>query len=246
MSSKKTKIGSIESSGGATQKSITGALLGAAVGDSMGWPFEGHADQMPRRDRWGGGFMAWNKKAGGRFRPYVEFVGAGEYSDDTQLILAVARSRLNATDWWLEFASCELPFWTTYERGGGGATKRAATSWLTGEAPWKNSKDSFVQKYFEAGGNGVAMRILPHAVLGAASDSFEETAVDIMTDGVTTHGHPRALLGALVYGFALWYVLRITHTLKFGELVDALMGHRPTRPSGVSMHQQVRQTLMYE
>lgn len=199
-----------------------GSLLGAAIGDAMGWPYEGHADRMPARDKRIKNFFAWAKKSGSRFRPYFEFIDAGEYSDDTQLLLAVARSRLKSVKWWSEFAYCELPFWTLYERGGGGATKRAAISWLSDISPWTNPKDGSLQKYLDAGGNGVAMRILPHALMND-NESFKNASVDIMTDGVVTHGHPRALVGALAYGYALWYVFRLNKTLEFGELVDVLI-----------------------
>ena len=110
-----------------------GAFLAFAAGDALGWPQE-----MPRSVRGGpvGGspsleFRTWTRRSGGRFRPYDEVIGAGEYSDDTQLTLAVARSRTNhGADWWRAFMRVELPRWTIYERGGGGATKRAAQAWV--------------------------------------------------------------------------------------------------------------------
>lgn len=202
------------------------AYLAAAVGDALGWPFEGHSKAMPSVDQWDGNFLRWEKRSGSRFLPTSELIDTGEYSDDTQLILAVTRSRLNGgLEWWKTFAKCELPFWTLYERGGGGATKRAASSWLSSVPPWRSSKPDFARKYFAAGGNGVAMRILPHCVAGIHCDSFRPIALDIITDGVTTHGHPRALVGALVYGFALWYTLKLESTLDFGELIDAAVAN---------------------
>lgn len=206
---------------------VTGAFLGSAVGDALGWPFEGHADHPINKDRWKGDFFSWNKKSGSRFRPTIEYISAGEYSDDTQLLLAIARSRKETNEWWTDFAFCELPFWTVYERGGGGATKRAASCWLTGTAPWLSDNESS-SKYFSAGGNGVAMRILPHCILGLAEPTFEKVALDIITDGVITHGHPRAIIGALAYGFALWYVLQLNGTLKFGEIIDVTIDNSKT------------------
>lgn len=99
---------------------VTSAYLGAAVGDALGWPFEGRARILPSKGEWKGAFLTWEKKSGSRFHPYQEQVGAGEYSDDTQLILALTRSRLKTKKWWIDFAQTELPFWTCYERGGGG------------------------------------------------------------------------------------------------------------------------------
>jgi catechol 2,3-dioxygenase-like lactoylglutathione lyase family enzyme len=54
-----------------------------------------------------------------------------------------------------------------------------------------------------------------------------------MADGIATHGHPRALVGALAYGYALWYTLRRSDKLGYGELVEELLsrssswGRRP-------------------
>ena len=81
-----------------------------------------------------------------------------------------------------------------------------------------------MKRYFDAGGNGVAMRVLPH-VLRLNEKDFPEIAANIFLDGIATHGHPRALLGALAYGFALWSAFRKESKLAYGELVDDLIQH---------------------
>ncbi|WP_244624687.1 ADP-ribosylglycohydrolase family protein [Sphingomonas sp. So64.6b] len=165
-------------------------------------------------------FVRWTKRSGGRFQAYEERIEAGSYSDDTQMIIAVGRSIIRSRrQWWETFAHQELPFWTLYERGGGGATKRSAGSWASGRAPW-NGKSTDAARYFEAGGNGVAMRILPHVIRRATDPDFSVLAQDVVTDGVCTHGHPRALVGALAYAYALWVSIRHRGTLGFGEILD--------------------------
>lgn len=119
---------------------VEGALVGAAVG---GVP----SDVQPE-------FFEWQKKSGTRFSSYFDEIRAGEYSDDTQLLLAVGRSILASPTWWINFAEVELPFWTLYERGGGGATKRAANNWATTGAPWLSKKSIDVERYFDAGATG--------------------------------------------------------------------------------------------
>lgn len=197
------------------------AILAAAAGDALGWPQENRSSRVggrrglePQLE-----FVEWRRREGGSYAPHEEFVPSGTYSDDTQLILAVARSLLRGTEWWSHLTTVELPFWPLYQRGGGGATRRAAGSWQKGKAPWLDTK--LVRGYFEAGGNGVAMRVLPHAIVHAGSDSFETGAREIVADGITTHGHPRALVGALAYGYAVWFVLRRMETLGYGELIEA-------------------------
>ena len=203
-----------------------GAFLALAAGDALGWPQE-----MPRNilgNRGNAGthveFEEWRRRGGGRFHPFEEVIHSGEYSDDTQLTLAVARSRIHhGPAWWKAFTRIELPLWTLYERGGGGATKRAANAWAGGSPPWKSSKRDNVRRYFEAGGNGVAMRVLPHALFLAGQDDPTTLMHDVVLDGTATHGHPRALVGATAYAYAAWSLARLSDTLRFGELLDTLL-----------------------
>lgn len=192
-------------------------MLAAAVGDALGWPQEDRSGRVggsrgvkPQLD-----FVEWRRRSGGRYASHEVVVGAGEYSDDTQLIAAVGRSLLSGDDWWKRWTRLELPFWLFYERGGGGATKRAAQAWTKGSPPWEGASRD---RYFAAGGNGVAMRILPHCLRGG--DNFATVAQSILADGIATHGHPRALVGALVHAYALWGALRRRDRLPYGTLID--------------------------
>lgn len=197
-----------------------GSIVGAAFGDALGWPHEERARAI-RDNRSRLALTSWQKRSGGRFQAYEEDIEAGSYSDDTQLILAVARSRLSQTAWWETFTQIELPFWTLYERGGGGATLRAARLHLQGVLPWEASK-SDQAKYFGAGGNGVAMRIAPHVLRDVGRADFDVIAKSVMADGASTHGHPRALVGALAYAYALWVAFESKGTFEFGRLTQAV------------------------
>lgn len=217
-----------------------GAMLGAACGDALGWPNERLGKSRVPKQPQGclHEFRRWSRRSGGRFFPHEEIIEAGEYSDDTQLILCLGRSLLKGNKWWDFYTQVELPFWSIYERGGGGATKRAVDSWLDGIEPWNpNRKPQDVKKYFDAGGNGVAMRALPH-VLYLSDKGFPEVATSIFIDGITTHGHPRALLGALVYGFALWTALGKESKLGYGELIEELIVNE-SMWSAIPTHDQI-------
>lgn len=204
-----------------------GAFIALAAGDALGWPQE--FASRKQRIQATPTFREWQRRGGGRFYPHIEVIRAGEYSDDTQLTLAIARCRMTAgPSWWSYFTRNELPLWTLYERGGGGATKRAAGSWLRGVAPWKHSDLEAVRQYFEAGGNGVAMRVVPHAVFYAGGDDPTVMLKDVMIDGAATHGHPRALIGAAAYAYAAWWLLRAQHTVGFGELLTVLLDKAAT------------------
>ncbi len=196
-----------------------GAMLAAAAGDALGWPQENRGRRVggrrgvePKLE-----FVDWRRREGGRYARHEDLIRAGEYSDDTQLVLAVARSLAAGDEWWERWTLVELPFWLLYERGGGGATKRAAHAWSQGAEPWTGEER---KRYLAAGGNGVAMRVLPHCVRGAISADFTPIARDVFADGVATHGHPRAHVGALAYAFALWRALRREERLAYGALVD--------------------------
>ena len=205
-----------------------GAMLGAAYGDALGWPNERPGNSQILEQPLGQlhEFTRWSRRSGGRFYAHEEVIEPGEYSDDTQLILCLGRSLLKGDQWWEFYTRVELPFWSLYERGGGGATKRAVNSWLDGIEPWNpKRKPNDVQKYFSAGGNGVAMRALPHA-LKFSEKNFFDVARSILLDGIATHGHPRALLGAIVYGFALRTALRKKSTLGYGELIEELIEYQ--------------------
>jgi ADP-ribosylglycohydrolase/predicted enzyme related to lactoylglutathione lyase len=200
-----------------------GTLLGAGVGDALGWPYEDRAHRLRRangRLPLERGFTAWIKRSGGRYLGYEEPIGLGEYSDDTQLLLATARSILRGPFWWEFLTRVELPVWLLYERGGGTASKRAAKEWALGQPPWSTRT---ANQYFAAGGNGVAMRIAPHCIARLKESSFSALANDVVRNGIATHGHPRALLGALGHAYAIWLVLRSDKTLQYGELVHRLI-----------------------
>lgn len=200
-----------------TTSSLVGSLLAFAVGDALGWPVEG------RGNRVGGTkdlkpeltFHEWRRREGGGYAPREEIIPAGSYSDDTQLMLAVARS-VGRSNWWEHLTRTELPWWTQYQLGGGGATRRATQAWAKGKAPWKSADP---QRYWQAGGNGAAMRILAHAI----GPDFAPVRDRVLADGAATHGHPIALAPSQAYAYALWLTLRRREPLGWGQLLDEVL-----------------------
>lgn len=205
-----------------------GALLGAVIGDALGWAQENRSmriDFFKSSSEPKNIFKTWIRRSGGRVFSHEEVIQAGEYSDDSQLLLATARSLQFGKKWSKHFGIVELPAWLIYERGGGGATRRAADSWSKGIPPWKAYSHNFdtVKSYFNAGGNGVAMRILPHAFY--CSD-LNELTQQVMVNGIYTHGHPRALLGAILYSHAVFFLIHHKQVLEYGELIDHLINKK--------------------
>ena len=120
-------------------------------------------------------FVGWDRFGGTRFQPYDEVVRAGDYSDDTQLALCVARA-LTRPDWLRWFRLREFPGWLLYERGGGIVIKRAAKAWMGGGTPWTQPDSKALTGYFQAGSNGAAMRIAPHAFVTKEPESSSRTS----------------------------------------------------------------------
>lgn len=196
-----------------------GAMLATAIGDAMGWPNEPRSKNRAKNPKVADHFVEWTRSSNNP-RWHDEKILAGEYSDDTQLTLSVARSIISG-DWEKSFSEKELPFWLDYERGGGGALLRAAKSCKENKLQlWQTT---FTKGYFNAGGNGSAMRILPHVIAAANTSNISSLMLDIIKDTLVTHGHPRAFLGATCYAYALDYLLRKKTVLEYGELVSAVI-----------------------
>ena len=158
-----------------------GAMLAAAIGDALGWPNEQNSNNLNKHYNELNAFVEWSRKCGGRYWPYEERICAGEYSDDTQLLIATLRSLLRGNQWGTYFRQVELPAWLEYQRGGGGATKRAAKVWAKGISPWDERNDEkLIRSYYMAGGNGVVMRIMPHVIKNEEDIDLSDEMADVL------------------------------------------------------------------
>lgn len=196
-----------------------GAMLATAIGDALGWPNEPRSKNRAKSKKISNYFVKWTRNCSYP-RYHDENILPGEYSDDTQMTLSVARS-IVAGDWEKFLAENELPYWLKYERGGGGALLKAARS--ISEKNVLIWQSNYTRDYFKAGGNGAAMRILPHVIASAKNPDIQGLMIDVIRDTLITHGHPRAILGATCYAYALEYLLMKKTVLEYGELVSAVI-----------------------
>lgn len=208
---------------------IEGAIASAIIGDVLGWPQErpdkrikGKTEDTKKNERSRFTFKKWYRRSGTRFNAYVEEINAGEYSDDSQLLLMTARSILKGASWSRYLAAQEMPLWLLYERGGGNTVLAAARSWAEGIAPW-SVKNKDREQYFRSGANGAIMRILPHALLDVTDG---EMLNQVMLNSALTHGHPRAILSSLVYALGAKFLLLKENKLEYGELITFLMDQK--------------------
>jgi ADP-ribosylglycohydrolase len=152
-------------------------------------------------------FVPWQKVTGGKWWGYEEPIGPGEYSDDTQLALAIARCITETGTFEPErFAYQELPLWLQYERGGGKSVKTAARTLIGKNADWlRNFYKQAAFDYRSAGTNGAAMRTLPIALVNSSDE--RQMIRDSFLHAIITHGHPRAIIGAILFSLAVRYAL---------------------------------------
>jgi len=196
------------------------SLLLSAVGDSLGWPLEFRKKKPKSKIE---SFIKWKKLVGGKWWGYLDEIAPGEYSDDTQLTLSVARSiRSNGEFDPSYFAYLELPLWLNYERGGGKSIKSAARNLLKKKTLWfTNFYKTKEINYFNAGANGAAMRNLPIALVNM--DKEERFIHDTIKNSLITHGHPRAIIGSLLIGAAQIYLLKNNSTIHLLEYINHIL-----------------------
>lgn len=164
------------------QDAIAGSLLGTAVGDAIGLPYEG---LPPRRAT----------RLLGRPDRYRLLFGHGMVSDDTEHSCMVAEALLasggnveifrNRFAWSLRFWLLGLP------AGVGLATARAIVRLWLGFGPIRSG-------VFSAG-NGPAMRA---AILGAAIDDEQSLYAHVQVSTRITHTDPKAFCGAMAVALA--------------------------------------------
>lgn len=190
-----------------------GSMLWAAYADALGFISESVDEKGLKRRTRGVALdrlMTWKRRIGGRGGVEAE-LPVGCWSDDTQLRLAVCRA-IGRHGFDIEsFSRIELPVWPAYALGAGLASKAAAANLAKRGTLWYANT---FRGWTEAGGNGAAMRIQPH--VWASTDLESDYMVDVITDSVCTHGHPRAIVGACFHASTLAYCLR------FGTVPDLI------------------------
>jgi ADP-ribosylglycohydrolase len=207
-----------------------GSLLAAAAGDALGWmtEFIRSPDDLQRKmgvDRVTE-YQAWSKQVGGRFQGYEDYMAPGDYSDDTQLTICTAACiSPNGCFDYRTFCDLEYPMWLEYARGAGGTVKEAAHKIPRKSADWNSNffsrkiKEETID-YRDGGANGAAMRISPHVLANVGR--WTQAEADIWRNSIISHGHPRAIIGAILYGYALHTVLQWSESTTGEEFIETL------------------------
>ncbi|RJP73817.1 MAG: hypothetical protein C4532_03905 [Candidatus Abyssobacteria bacterium SURF_17] len=164
-----------------------GSILGCAVGDALGAPFEGSSSSAVR-SRWGRHV---------RFHPIPGYP-LGQYTDDTQLTLAMMRSicRMQRVDG-ADIANEFIRLWQTDEIVGAGAScTDAVYAMMDNGKSWEEAGTAEGRA-----GNGSAMRAAPVGLWNYAHPELIEQ--DAVTSSIITHRDSRSIAGAIAVAKAV-------------------------------------------
>lgn len=207
-------------------KAIQNSHLWAAWADALGFISE-LATQTSLRKRIKEAEVRntqpWTRRIGGRFGAHVS-LDAGTYSDDTQLRIASSRAiRADGSFDAEAFARVELPVFLSYSLGAGIGTREAAKSLKSGHKTWySNFFESKRRSYTQCGGNGAAMRIQPHVWCSPAPGEPHTYTTDVFRNAITTHGHPRGFLGAILFAYCLGQTIDNGRPASFDTINDSI------------------------
>ena len=164
-----------------------GCLLGVAIGDSLGHPWEGklrthiysYFDDFES-------FVQQNKSI---FRTYT---------DDTQLTLHLAEALIKGNGFKVDYIVREFINWLDDPPIGPGYGCISSIRKLRYGVPWKQAASN-------SGGNGTVMRIAPIGLLYCRDAKALKTAA--IKSSIITHSHSAASAGAVVIASAIAYLI---------------------------------------
>lgn len=182
-------------------------LVGLAVGDALGMPFETAEPTDERLLAWDGSYQASEYH---KLRP-------GQWTDDTMMSLCLAESLCDRQGYDpVDVAAAYLRWYASGDFRGMGHATREALGRLASGASWETSG---VQG---AEGNGTAMRV---GVLGAFYRRMPDSAAEFAKiDAAITHVSDEAQVGSTVIARA---VALLASGLKKELLVQALIRATP-------------------
>lgn len=189
-------------------------LVGLAIGDALGMPFETQPPDSPA-------LLAWDGSYGSS--DYHQ-LGPGQWTDDTQMSCCLASSLVRLGDYDLENVASEYLGWFQSGncRGIGGSTRRAMERLAAGENP--SGIDG-------ATGNGTAMRASP---IGCWFRGNEASILQTATlDATITHRSREATDGSTAIALSVSWLLGngpkqslvkyLAHYLPVGAMRGAIL-----------------------
>ena len=174
------------------QDQFVGALMGCAVGDALGAPIEGQSrEQIATLQGITDDYRPFPRRKSGIQYPL------GQYTDDTQLTIAIVRSLLASGR--VDGAAIAAEFvklWKSGEIVGAGPVAHRAVKRLMEGVRWQDAAE-----VDDLPLNGAAMRVAPIGLWHY--DRQDRLADDVEVASVVTHRHPLAVDGAIAIATAV-------------------------------------------
>jgi ADP-ribosylglycohydrolase len=164
-----------------------GSLIGVAIGDTLGHPFEG----MLRHVIYS------------QFTNFENFINENKklfntYTDDTQLTIHTAQALIQGKGFKVHNFVEEYVKWLDDPPIGAGYGCITAARKLKYRIPWKEAASN-------SGGNGTTMRIAPIGLFYKKDTKALKTAA--IRSSIITHSHPAASAGAVAIASAIAYLI---------------------------------------
>lgn len=202
------------------------ALVGLAIGDALGMPFEKLDLQHPAYLWWDGGYI----DSVIRPPPYGHGLKAGQFTDDTQMALALADSILRCRKYdHLDVLKSYIEWYAGSPRGIGGTIKRALRD-AQEELRRNGSISAHPVSSASVKGNGVVMRLAPLSIwlvgqiqCGGLNPAEADQTISRET-GLTHHG-PQSRYTAQVLHIALASAHSTKTKAEFGAFVNPCSLH---------------------
>ncbi len=182
-----------------------GCLLGVAIGDTLGHPFEGKL----------------RSKIYTYFDDFEEFVKKNKYifrtyTDDTQLTLHLSEALIKGNGFNLDYIIREFVNWLDDPPIGPGYGCISSIRKLKYGVKWEQAASN-------SGGNGTTMRIAPIGLFYNKDIKALKTAA--IKSSIITHSHPAASAGAIVIARAIAFLLEKTPEIGFSteEFFDVII-----------------------
>ncbi len=188
-----------------TKDKFLGAIMGTAVGDALGAPYEGQSRSQ----------LYMQSGVGDKYVP-IQGYPLGQYTDDTQMTLAIAESiidckKVDGED----IARRFVRLWRTGEIVGAGISCSQAVRNIMLGVNWREAGSEVGRA-----GNGTAMRVSPVG-LWHYNSPIDVLKWDAAISSIVTHKDKRSTAGAVVVAYCVAYIVSNEQTLK-DELTDQL------------------------
>jgi len=172
-----------------------GSLLGLAIGDTLGRPFEGKL----------------RSEIYSNFNSFEEFIQNKKnlfktYTDDTQLTLHTAEALIRGNGFNLNNFISEYIKWLDDPPIGAGYGCISSIKKLKYGIPWEEAASN-------SGGNGTAMRIAPIGLF--YYKDLKGLKFAAIKSSILTHSHPAASAGSVVIARAIAYLIDKDPKIKF-------------------------------